>query len=157
KSAVVWIARGESGNPGFHASVFQLEIADVRDRAAIESRAQVSRQVTSRITGSEQHSRRIMFLDQSSDCLRRREGQIITIDWVGGTVDFACAILGECLGCVLRSGAKKHRLGFTLPRRLGEHLEGGRSNFIVAELRVNPNNVCHLNHLDLSKKVSDLL
>src|SRR5205823_10957300 len=155
--AGVLITRAERGNRGFHASIFQLEIADVRDRAAIESRAQVSRQVTSRITGSEQHSRRIMFLDQSSDCLRPREGQIITIDWVGGTVDFACAILGECLSRVLRSGAKKHCLGFTHLRRLGEHLESGRGNFIVAELAVYPNDVCHLNHLDLSTKLSELL
>ena len=72
-------------------------------------------------------------------------------------VNLARAMFSERLDGVLRRGSQEYRLRFAGFGRLGKHLQGGRGYFVFADFSVYPDCVRHLDHLDFSKKIRDLL
>ena len=66
-------------------------------------------------------------------------------------------MFSERLHGILGRGSEEYRLRFAGFGRLGKHLQSGRGYFVLADFSVYPDCVRHLDHLDFSKKIRDLL
>jgi hypothetical protein len=59
-------------------------------------------------------------------------------------------MFGERLHGLIRRGTEQDRLSRPDFRCLGKHLQRSRGYLVVANFGVNPDYVCHLDHLDFS-------
>jgi hypothetical protein len=66
-------------------------------------------------------------------------------------------MFGEYLRGVIRRRPEQDCFRFSHFGGLCQHLQRRRGNFVVADFSVYPNRICHLDYLDFSEEVGDLL
>ena len=95
--------------------------------------------------------------NQRRDSFRCWQREKIAIDRIGAVINFTRAMFGQGRHGIVRRRTEEDRFGFAGIGSLGEHFQRRRGYSVVANFRVDPNCVRHLDHLDFSKKVRDLL